>query len=181
MRKVWLLIPLGLLFAVTAHADFIGTVNKGNEAYRKKDYKTALDMYHSAETDRPESPELKYNIAGAQYQRGSFKDAIEQYQGAIKTTDVGLEAQAQYNLGSTYYRMKDYQNAIQSYQEALKLNPRDMDAKFNLELARKMLKEQMSQQQNNQQQQQDKQQKQQQQQQQQNQQNQQNKDQQDQQ
>jgi len=177
MRRACLLMIAILISAVSARADFIGTVNKGNEAYRKKDYKTALEMYHTAETDRPESPELKYNMGGAQHQQGSFKEAIEQYQGAIKTSDIGLEAQAQYNLGSTYYRMKDYQNAIKGFEEALKLNPKDMDAKFNLEMARKMLKEQLSSQsQDDQQKQQD--QKQQQQQQQQNQQDQQNKDQQ---
>jgi len=176
VRRTSLFISILFLSAVSVRADFIATVNKGNDAYRKKDYKTALDMYHSAETDRPESPELKYNIAGAQHQQGSFKEAIEQYQGAIKTTDIGLEAEAQYNLGSTYYRMKDYQNAIKGFEESLKLNPKDMDVKFNLELARKMLKEQLSSQnQDNQQKQQDQKQ---QQQQQQNQQDQQNKDQQ---
>ncbi len=177
MRNAFLVSLAVLIVASTVRADFIGTVNKGNEAYRKNDFKTALDMYHSAETDRPESPELKYNIAGAQHQQGSFKEAIELYQGAIRTTDVALEAQAQYNLGSTYYRMKDYPNAIKAFEEALKRNPKDMDAKFNLELARKMLKEQLSaqpqdKQQNKQDQQQEQQQDQQQQQQQQNQQNQ---------
>ena len=167
-----------MIVAVSVRADFIGTVNKGNDAYKKRDYKTALDMYHSAETDRPESPELKYNIAGAQHQEGGFKEAIDLYQGALKTTDIALEAQAQYNLGSTYYRMKDYQNAIRAFEESLKLDPKDMDAKFNLELARKMLKEQLSSEnQDNQQQKQDQKQ-QQQQQQQQDKQDQQNKDQQ---
>lgn len=144
MRKISLIVSFVFVCAVSARADFVGTVKKGNEAYNKKDYKTALDMYHTAETDRPESPELKYNIAGAQHQQGSFKEAIELYQGALKTTEIGLESEAQYNLGSTYYRMKDYQNAIRSFEESLKLNPKDMDAKFNLELARKMLKEQLS-------------------------------------
>jgi tetratricopeptide (TPR) repeat protein len=172
VRRVWTTIFATLMLAGITRADFIGTVNKGNDAFRKKDYKTALEMYHSAETDRPESPELKYNIAGAQHQQGSFKEAIEQYQGALKTTDIGLEAEAQYNLGSTYYRMKEYENAIKSFEESLKLNPKDMDAKFNLELARKMLKEQLSSQnQDNQQQKQDQKQQQQQQQQQQGQQN----------
>jgi tetratricopeptide (TPR) repeat protein len=37
--------------------------------------------------------------------------------------------------------MQDYQKAIESYQKALEINPDDIDAKFNLELARRMLKE----------------------------------------
>jgi Mg-chelatase subunit ChlI len=39
--------------------------------------------------------------------------------------------------------MQDYQNAIMAYQKALEIDPEDVDAKFNLELARKMLKEQI--------------------------------------
>jgi Ca-activated chloride channel family protein len=145
VRKNWLLVNavMVVLTSATIRADFISTANKGNEAYRKKDYKGALNMYHTAETDIPESPELKYNIAGAMHQEGNFQDAIKQYEGAIKTTDVNLEAQAQYNLGNTYFKMKDFQKAIGSYEESLKLNPKDMDAKFNLELTRKMLKDQI--------------------------------------
>ena len=145
MRKVSIsIITLVVVLAgAPAWADFIGTVNKGNEAYKKKDFKGALDLYHSAETEMPESPELKYNIASAMHQEGSYQDAIKEYEGAIKTTDVNLEAQAHYNMGNTYFKLKDYQKAIGSYEESLKLNPKDMDAKFNLELTRKLLKDQI--------------------------------------
>jgi tetratricopeptide (TPR) repeat protein len=68
--------------------------------------------------------------------------------------DPKLEASAHYNLANTYFRMQDYQKAITGYQEALSLNPDDMDAKFNLELSRKMLKEQIKPQQSGNQQQQ---------------------------
>ncbi|MEW6050579.1 MAG: tetratricopeptide repeat protein [Candidatus Zixiibacteriota bacterium] len=121
---------------------YVAKVKKGNEALKTGDSKSALDYYHDAETDIPESPELSYNIAGALHQQKGFEEAVAEYQKALKSTDISLEAHAQYNLGNTFYRMGDYEKAITSYENALKDDPRDMDAKFNLELARKQLKEQ---------------------------------------
>ena len=132
---------LMLIVAPVFAGDYIDAVNKGNEAYKNKDYKTALEQYHVAEPDIPSSPELDYNIAGALYQQGGYEEAIEKYEKALNTDDINVEARAQFNLGNTYYKTKDYVKAIESYTESLKLNPDDMDAKFNLELARKMLKE----------------------------------------
>ncbi len=142
-----------LAYGTSYGADYIDLVKKGNKSFQQADYKKALDYYHQAETELPESPELQYNIAGALYQDGGYEQAVDKYTKALNTTDIKLEAAALYNLGNTYFRMQDYQNAIKSYEEALKLNPNDMDAKFNLELARRRFKEQIKpQQQQNQQQ-----------------------------
>ncbi|MBK7141672.1 MAG: tetratricopeptide repeat protein [bacterium] len=144
MRRSSLLITVLFLFvAQTVFADFIGTVKKGNDAYKKKDYKSALEEYRAAEADNPTSPELDYNIGSALANDGSYEEAIDKLQKALRTQDIQVEAAAHYNMGNTYFRMNNYQNAIKSYEEALKLNPNDLDAKFNLELSRKKLKEQL--------------------------------------
>ncbi len=144
MRNVWTIAGLIFLFAVqTVFADFIGTVKKGNEAFKKKDYKTALEEYRAAEADNPTSPELDYNLGTALANDGGYEEAIDKLQKALRTQDIKVEAAAHYNMGNTYFRMNNYQNAIKSYEEALKLNPNDLDAKFNLELSRKKLKEQL--------------------------------------
>jgi len=144
-----------MLTAVNALGeDHIDLVKKGNEAFENGDYKKALEYYHRAETDLPESPELDYNVAGALHKDGGYEQAVDKYTKALNTTDINLEVSAHYNLGNTYFRMEDYQNAIKSYENALSINPNDMDAKYNLELARKMLKDQMQPQQQDQQEQQ---------------------------
>jgi Ca-activated chloride channel homolog len=180
--RIVLTLALCTLVVSGLHAEsYVSKVKKGNEALKTGDTKSALDYYHDAETDLPESPELSYNLGGALYQQKGYEEAVSQFEKSLKTTDIKVEAAANFNLGNTYFRMGDYEKAIGSYENALKGNPKDMDAKFNLELARKKLKEQTKPQQQNQQDQQ-KQQDQKQQQQQQNQdqqnQNQQNKDQQ---
>jgi len=151
------LIALTVLAFTTVPAfgeDHISLVKKGNEAFKTGDYKKALEFYHSAETDLPESPELQYNIAGALHKGGNYEEAVDKYSKALNTSDINLEAKAHYNFGNTYFRMQDYQNAIKSYEDALNINSEDMDTKYNLELARKMLKEQMKPQQQKQKQQQ---------------------------
>ncbi|MCP4706258.1 MAG: tetratricopeptide repeat protein [candidate division Zixibacteria bacterium] len=123
--------------------DFTDLVGKGNKAVTEGDYQTALDYYHQAEVERPETPELEYNMAGALYHDEKYEEAVDKLQKSLVLQDANKEASAHYNLGSVYYRMGDFQNAIQSYQRSLELIPEDIDAKYNLELARKMLKEQM--------------------------------------
>ncbi|MCK4606074.1 MAG: tetratricopeptide repeat protein [candidate division Zixibacteria bacterium] len=146
--------------------DYVDQVKNGNDAFRNGDYKTALECYHSAEVDLPESPELEYNMAGALYREGAYEEAVDKYGRAMNTTDIDLESAAHYNLGNTQFRIGDYQKAIERYQKALEINPGDVDAKYNLELARRKLKDQMKSQEQEQQQQQQKQQQDQQQQQQ---------------
>ncbi len=157
MRRVCSIFVLMSLSAVSAWAGLIGEVKDGNAAYAKGDFKTALEHYHAAEASAPESPELQYNLGNAYHGQEKYETAVEMFQKALKTTDPMQQAAAHYNLGNTHYKMGDYLKAIASYEEALKLNPTDTDAKFNLELARKMLKEHAKPDQQNQQNQQNKQ------------------------
>lgn len=129
------------LTGITTADDHVDLVREGNEAFDSGDYATAMEKYHSAEVEIPESPELFYNIAGAAFKQGDYEQAVDNYTKALNTTDIDLTAGAHYNLGNTHYRMGDYQSAITDYQKSLEINPDDLSAKFNLELARKMLKE----------------------------------------
>lgn len=153
MKALILILGIIIVWTIEATADdFVDLVNKGNTAYKEGDYRGALDYYHQAEVERPETPELEYNIGGALYREQKYEEAVERLQKSMATENVGYEAAAHYNLGNVFYRTGDYQNAILSYQKALELNPDDIDAKYNLELARKMLKEQMKPEQQQQQQ-----------------------------
>ena len=155
VRITQIMVGLFLLLTAAGLADsFTDMVDKGNAAFKEGDYRTALDYYHQAEVERPETPELYYNIGSALYGEQKYEEAVDKLQKSFSTDDVAKEAAGQYNLGNVYYRMGDYQNAILAYQQSLKLNPEDMDAKYNLELARKMLKEQIKPEQQQQQQQQ---------------------------
>ncbi|MFH1302942.1 MAG: tetratricopeptide repeat protein, partial [Planctomycetota bacterium] len=160
-RDRFLLLILLLVTSTAFADDHIDAVQRGNRAYRQQDFKTALEQYHIAEADIPESPELDYNVGGALYNQGKYEEAVTRYERSLNSPDINLEAHGHYNMGNTHYCMGDYQKAIMSYENALNINPDDVDAKFNLELARKMLKEQMQPQEQEQQEQQQQQQQQQ--------------------
>ena len=142
MNKLITLLLLSCLTSTVYAEDYIDKVKKGNEAYQNKEYKLALETYKGAEAELPESPALEYNMAGALHQQGNYEETVDKYTKALNSPDIALEAKAHYNLGNTYYRMNDFEKAIGSYQNALTIDPGDLDAKYNLELARRMLKEQ---------------------------------------
>ena len=146
MLKICILTVLGVLVyfpaPVSAARKSVEAVREGNAAYEKGDFKKALEEYHIAEADRPETPGIDCNIGNVLYEQGDYEQATERLTKALNSDDVRIEAQAQYNLGNTHFRAKDYQKAIEAFKASLDLNPDDMDAKYNLELARRMLKEQ---------------------------------------
>lgn len=139
--KLPLLALMLLTVASVSADDYVDAVNRGNEALVIGDFQTALDNYHVAETDLPESPELNYNMGAALYGQQAYDDAVEKFTNALGSSEPGIAAAAHYNLGNVNFHKQDYPAAIENYQNALNLNPEDMDAKYNLELARKMLKD----------------------------------------
>lgn len=144
MKKfLFIFVMLPAVASVSAE-DHIDLVKKGNKEYESQNFSKALEYYHSAETELPASPELEYNIAGALHQQGKYEETVDRYTKALNSNDITVEQRAQYNLGNTYYRTGEYDKAITSYQNALNIDPTDMEAKFNLELARRRLKEQIN-------------------------------------
>lgn len=123
-------------------------VKKGNEAYQRGEYQEALHFYQKAEIEKPESPGNEYNKAGARVKLGDYESALEDYQKSLLSDNVNWVRDAHFNMGNLAYMQDDYKSAIEQYQQAVELDPTDLDAKYNLELARKKLKERMKPQEN---------------------------------
>ena len=142
--------------ASLAFGDSFSSLNKkGNKTYKRaqeflqkeEKYKAAealeeaLKFYRDAEIEKPESPELSYNLGNVMYQQEKYQDATERYFKAFSSDEIQHQAQTYYNLGNTFYRSGKYPEAIQTYQKCLELTPDDDDAKYNLEFVRKKMKE----------------------------------------
>lgn len=69
------------------------------------------------------------------YLTGKYGQAIEQYQ---KVQNKGAEVY--FNMGNSYYQLGKIGYAINSYRQALKLRPREGDFLFNLQHARKKVR-----------------------------------------
>ena len=71
-----------------------------------------------------------------QYQNGDYVAALESY---LQIYESGFESGAlHYNIGNCYFKQGDLGPSILFYERALALNPRDGDARANLDLARSL-------------------------------------------
>ena len=146
-----ILAGLLLLAPSPASADPAAKNNQGNRLYEQKKYDEALKDYTDAQAERPAAPELHYNIGNVLLRKGDFDKAIEEYLRAQSTGPKNLAEAAHFNRGNALMMKGELQPAIDAYVQALKMEPRDQDAKRNLELALKLLEKQQQQQQQQQQ------------------------------
>src|SRR5206468_1416231 len=116
-----------------------------------KDYEALLKK-------KSDDPRLHFNAGAAAYRMKKFDEAAKEFNAAIATPDLKLQALAYYNRANAQYwlgeknadtskRSEVWQKAIQDYDSSLKLDPQDTDAKFNRDLVKKKLEELKQQQQ----------------------------------
>jgi Ca-activated chloride channel family protein len=142
------LIPLSGAGAITLRDDLHSNVARGNRYYAAGENDKALQRYNEAQGLDSTSAVPHFNAGDAQYRLGNFKDgALEFLKSAGSETD-SIKAMSYYNLGNTMFKAGDLQSAAEAYKRSLLIDPEDQDAKYNLELALKMMDEQQNQQQN---------------------------------
>lgn len=115
-------------------------LNRGNDLYKKGEYSQAGQIYNKILEKKANDLKAIFNLGDALYKEGRYKESqrvFESLTGAAVPKD--LRQGAYYNLGNSFFKQEDYQSAIGAYEEALKIDPKDKDAQFNLELAKKML------------------------------------------
>lgn len=133
-----LLIPL--LTPRTAQAfNLPGKAQEGERLYRAGKYEEALQKFLAAQEDNPQDTKLQYNLGNTYYQLKRYEDAQKQFEGASKNKE--LEQRSLYNRGNAQFREEKLEDAITSYEKSLELEPKDDDARYNLELAKRKLEE----------------------------------------
>lgn len=139
MRVKWgalLLVSVGVLALSGAdvHAQAgRARVLEGNRLYAEGRFAEAHQKYLEGLAEAPESSVIPFNDGNALYQDTDYQRAMEAYQRAIESGDPALAASAWYNLGNALYRQQQLEESLGAYKQALRLNPRDPDAKHNLE------------------------------------------------
>ena len=180
------LLFLLLSLSASAHPLKRDIAQPGNLAYQQQDYGKAVAEYTKAQDLEPLSAEIRYNLGAAQFRQEEYDTALEEFTEGARADDLLMAAQAYYNLGNARYKkskrefeatsveaqgqegaknpVQEYvqklENCVKDYEECLKRNPNDADAKYNLEVIRREIKNLMrrdpNQQQNQDQQQQQK-------------------------
>ena len=129
-------------FSASAQADK-ETIKKGNDAYKKKDYETAVKDYDVAAKKNDADYTAQYNLGNALFKTDKKDDAVTAYEKAEKAMKSPAEkSSALYNKGVILQGNNKLDDCIKIYEDALKQNPDNADARHNLEIALKQKKDQ---------------------------------------
>ena len=140
-RLIYFYIAISIFNAQTDHNKVVDHLKSGNQLAEKQQYDQALVEYQTAIKNDPSNPNLWYNIGNVNFHKKQFADARSAYFKALEYTDSLNLAKTNYNIGNTFMYESKLDTAISYYKKALELKPDDEDAKYNLELARAILKE----------------------------------------
>ena len=132
--------------------DAYRAVEEGNALYRAGQYEAALHEYEMAAEVMPDMAEIALNQGNAWFRRFDYDRAFEHYLAALDTLDPHVASRVKYNLGVVKYHqaldaMQSFQDAltetrsaIEYYRDSLQLDPNLQDARYNLELAYRLLR-----------------------------------------
>lgn len=115
---------------------FYNQDQQGEQAYKEEDYSVAASCFQDP-----------YRRGVAYYRMGDYKSAEEMFRLSKRPE---MACSAAYNLGNSLVQQNKLQQAIVAYEEVLEQWPDYTPAKENLELVKKMLEQQSSQEQENQ-------------------------------
>ena len=133
MKKVLLIFLISI--SVFASIFDFKYINKAKEAYQKRDFKKAIENYLKV---GDKNDKILFNLADSYYKAKEYKKALEIYE---KIKDKSLEFKKLHNMGNTLAHLGKIDEAIKAYEKALKIKE-DKDTRFNLELLKKMKKNQ---------------------------------------
>lgn len=97
----------------------------------------------------PKNPEPQFQLGQTLYLEQSYAASAEAFEKAATMLDHPVwKSAAIYDAGNAHYRQGRVEDAIEKYKQALRLTPSDIDAKHNLELAKKLAQQQKEQKKN---------------------------------
>jgi Ca-activated chloride channel family protein len=149
MRWCMLVVMVAALGNLDAPAQSVRSfVNKGNDKYKDQNFADAEINYRKALEKEQQLVQGHFNLGNALYKQGKYDEAVRAYDDARQIArELRTKADASYNIGNAHLKAQDPQKAIQAYIDGLKLDPDDLEAKYNLSQALRMLQQQQQQQQ----------------------------------
>jgi Ca-activated chloride channel homolog len=132
---------------MTIVAVFLGScsaASRGERLYHQGKYGDAYGVFHAAQTGDT-SARLAFDAGSALYRLERYEEAAEQFR--VAAGDPGLRQRSLFNLGNAMVRAAEEKpgtpdplyRAAEAFEGALRLDPRDQDAKWNLEIALRRL------------------------------------------
>ena len=137
-------------------------INEGNKLYEAGDYKGALEKYMGVRESEPANPLLFYNIGTDQYKLENFEEAKKELESAVRMPDKQLSSRAAFNLADAYFRIGEkmpegkgseriaaWRESIAYLKKAIDIDNDFENAKKNVEIIQRKLKEELDKQKEN--------------------------------
>jgi len=118
-------------------------VDSVNFANAETEYRKALEK-------KPNDFVSQFNIGDALFKQKKYAESALEFQQILDaTSNKEDKSKAWFNYGNSMMGQQKFDESIDAYKNALRNNPKDLEAKYNLEFARKMKQQQEQQQQQN--------------------------------
>jgi tetratricopeptide (TPR) repeat protein len=142
--KAILNILLFLVCCINLNAQEVyNLVRKGNNDFKNERFIDAEVRYKKALEKDVSNPIALYNLGNAVYEQGRFEEANGIFESAaLSFKEKEKQAAAYHNMGNSLMAQEKYEESVEAFKKALKLYPEDMETKYNLAYAKKMLEKQ---------------------------------------
>ena len=137
-RRLVLLILMGMALASpfrAALADVPSEARKGAALFAESSYTEAAEAFRQATIAAPDDARWRYDLGLSEALDEKYEDALNNLSATSRLATPEVAAAALYNTGNVHMATGKYTEAARAYREALLRNPRDLEAKHNLELA----------------------------------------------
>ncbi len=115
-------------------------LKEGNRQFKNGHYERALELYQDGLIDAPYSAILHFNAGDATMMMGEFPKAEVSFTEAAKSANPILRGASHYNRGNALFYQGKWEEAVEAFKDSLRANPQDEDAKYNLGVALKAMK-----------------------------------------
>lgn len=147
----WMLLLLCINSAVIQAQDAEKFIRSGNKYYADSNFQAAELKYTKALETNPNSEKGLFNQGNSYYEQQKYEEALQNYEMTAELMqDPKDKAAAYHNLGNAYFKGQQFDKSVDAYKNALRLQPNDLETKYNLALAKKMLEQQQQNQQDQQ-------------------------------
>ncbi len=123
---------------------------EANKEISEDNFIEAEKVYRKAISKSDKNATAPFNLGNAYYNKETYSEAFGRFKQAGELAEAKPDKhKAFHNMGNVFMKRKEYEKAVEAYKEALRNNPKDEETRYNLALAKEMLKKEQDEQKQN--------------------------------